>query len=123
MIEHCRECSEIGENITEAEFILWGKLLLPNALGPKCRYHAEQWLGGSSFLHLEDGYAVFDLRPLAGAGELLIADQSRDAHERFSIIAERLMEEGKMNDVVKVLQTIAHRAFLMWFNKILGEKQ
>jgi hypothetical protein len=52
--------------VTPAEFILWGKLLPPEALGPKCYDHAVKYLGHSVATRTEQ-YAVVDLRPLRAA--------------------------------------------------------
>lgn len=72
MLEFCRECRDEAHerngysqdwNPVPADFILWGKLLPPEALGPKCFYHAQEHLGWSAMYKIEQ-YAVFDLRKL-----------------------------------------------------------
>lgn len=45
-----------------AEFILWGKLIPPEALGPRCYDHAARHIGHWG-LAPNSGWAVFDLRP------------------------------------------------------------
>jgi hypothetical protein len=74
--ETCREwlddkCDRCNE---PAEFILWGKLIQPEGLGPRCYDHAAKWVGhsylsrklaGSNNLKLEA--AIIDLRPLREA--------------------------------------------------------
>ena len=48
-----------------AEFILWGKLLPAEALGPRCYDHAAKHVGaGSLFRPGHSGWALADLRPL-----------------------------------------------------------
>lgn len=79
--EGCREwvedkCDRCNE---PAEFVLWGKLLEPEALGPRCYDHAAKHVGhdmlsrrlrrdGSYTLKLEA--AIMDLRPLQRALEV-----------------------------------------------------
>lgn len=59
-----RRCGE------RADFVLWGKLFGPGALGPRCMAHASDRLGygpGSGKVGFEQAVqqnAVFDLRPL-----------------------------------------------------------
>lgn len=66
-MEYCRE--ELGEEHgyhrcdEPAEFILWGKLIKPEGLGPRCYDHAAQHVGHSA-LYPNSGWAVFDLRPV-----------------------------------------------------------
>lgn len=44
--EWCREDLPNGERCNQpAEFILWGKLLEPEALGPRCYDHAAEHVG------------------------------------------------------------------------------
>jgi hypothetical protein len=68
VLEHCRE--ELGppsfERCNErAEFILWGKLLPPEALGPRCYEHAAKHVGQRALG--DSGWAIFDLRGLIRA--------------------------------------------------------
>jgi hypothetical protein len=66
VIEWCRECRderEYGAPGVPAEFILWGKLLPPEALGPRCYSHAAKHLGHHGMSRI-DQYAVLDLRKL-----------------------------------------------------------
>lgn len=51
-----RKCGE------PAEFILWGKLIEPEGLGPRCYDHAAKHVGHPA-LGYHSGYAIFDLRP------------------------------------------------------------
>jgi len=72
--EGCRE--ELGAPTYDkcnkpAEFVLWGKLIEPEALGPRCYDHAAKHVGHgmlSRRLAGSDGYqleaAIMDLRPL-----------------------------------------------------------
>lgn len=68
--ESCRE--ELGAEANfrrcgkPAEFILWGKLIEPEALGPRCYDCAARHVGHQA-LAPSSGYAIFDLRPIAGA--------------------------------------------------------
>lgn len=59
----CRDCRDEAElNMTEsipvADFILWGKLFPAEALGPKCTFHAAEYINIAQV----DQYAVLDLR-------------------------------------------------------------
>lgn len=59
----CRDERSWRSPGVQAEFILWGKLLPPEALGPRCYEHALKHLGSGAMGQI-DQYAVFDLRPL-----------------------------------------------------------
>jgi len=57
-----------------ADFVLWGKLFKPEALGPRCYDHAAKHAGHGMLarrLHGSDGFqleaAILDLRPLRAA--------------------------------------------------------
>lgn len=67
--ERCRECRDESAwlaSVPLADFILWGKLLPPEAFGPRCTDHAVKWI--PHLLEHADQHAVFDLRPFrAGA--------------------------------------------------------
>ena len=72
-VERCRECRDEGEWLAPvplADFILWGKLLPPEAFGPRCTDHAVKWI--PHLLEHADQHAVFDLRPFR------LADQPED---------------------------------------------
>ena len=59
----------------QADYLLWGKLFPPEALGPRCYEHAAKVLGnGMSRL---DQYAVLDLRGLLRAHPRLAPKESR----------------------------------------------
>lgn len=64
-MEACRE--ELGRDYRKcgkpAEFILWGKLLKPEALGPRCYECAAKHVGHSA-LYANSGWAIFNLRPV-----------------------------------------------------------
>lgn len=66
----CRECRDerdvYDDPVPPAEFIIWGKLAPPEALGPKCYDHAVKHLG-HDMPGRSDQYAVVDLRPLRAA--------------------------------------------------------
>lgn len=65
--ESCREwVDETFDRCSRpAAAILWGKLFPPEALGPRCREHAETHLQGRSLPEaLREGWAIFDLRNL-----------------------------------------------------------
>lgn len=48
-----------------AEFILWGKLIPAEGLGPRCYDHAAKHIGaGNLFRPGKNGVAIADLRPL-----------------------------------------------------------
>jgi hypothetical protein len=67
-LEFCRECRDEGRDpIHHAEFILWGKLFPPEALGPRCYDHAEKHIGSRGMSQI-DQWAVFDLRPFVNRG-------------------------------------------------------
>jgi len=59
VVEWCRECRDEEVEIQPAEFILWGKLFPPEAMGPKCWDHAAKYIHS---MYRIDQYAVFDLR-------------------------------------------------------------
>ena len=64
--ETCREWppERLDRCNAPAEFILWGKLFPPEALGPRCYDHAYKHIGGAGMSQL-DQWAVYDLRPVA----------------------------------------------------------
>ncbi len=66
----CREWRDkapvFAKSVTPADFILWGKLFPPEALGPKCYEHAAKHIGYSGMSQI-DQYAVVDLRPIREA--------------------------------------------------------
>jgi hypothetical protein len=68
--EGCRE--ELGAEANydkcwaPAEFVLWGKLFPPEALGPRCYDHAAKHVGHAG-LSPNKHYALIDLRPLRAA--------------------------------------------------------
>ena len=47
-----------------AEYVLWGKLIPPEALGPRCYDHAAKHLGHQA-LGVGANYALINLRDLA----------------------------------------------------------
>jgi hypothetical protein len=67
--EPCREWVEKKANRCNApsDFILWGKLFPPEALGPRCYDHAYIHIGYGGISQI-DQWAVFDLRPFAALG-------------------------------------------------------
>jgi hypothetical protein len=73
LITSCRECRDefpvFSTSVPRAEFILWGKLLPPEALGPKCYDHAVKYLG-HHVGYRSSQYAVVDLRPVYAALEM-----------------------------------------------------
>lgn len=69
----CREVDEDGERCAApAEFILWGKLIPADGLGPRCYDHAAKHVG--AYALGDPSWAIADLRPLtrqlAGATEV-----------------------------------------------------
>lgn len=67
--ETCRE--ELGEPTftkcgAPAEFLLWGKLFPPEALGPRCYDHAAKHAGHSALGNPQ--WAILDLRNLERVG-------------------------------------------------------
>jgi hypothetical protein len=71
-LETCRACLDEQRDggdwgpAPAADFILWGKLLPPEHLGPRCYDHAREALGWAAMSRI-DQYAVFDLRPIRKA--------------------------------------------------------
>jgi hypothetical protein len=61
-LEHCRACRDERDEIVTADFILWGKLLPPEQMGPRCYDHTAGYLGYRAMSQI-DQWAVFDLRP------------------------------------------------------------
>lgn len=66
LITTCREWTDISVRCDQpAEFVLWGKLLPPTALGPRCYDHAvahTHWTMPAR----SDQWAVIDLRQIQG---------------------------------------------------------
>lgn len=62
----CREwLPEKGSNCWEpSEFVLWGKLIEPEGLGPRCGEHAAKHVGYNA-LAPNSGWALVNLRELA----------------------------------------------------------
>lgn len=48
-----------------AEFVLWGKLLPPESLGPRCYGHAAKHVGHGALG--DPAWAILDLRPILKA--------------------------------------------------------
>lgn len=64
ILETCREEDENYERCNApAEFILWGKLLPSDALGPRCYDHAAKHVGHGALG--DPAWAIFDLRRVA----------------------------------------------------------
>ena len=66
--EFCRRCRDEGPELIEpAAVILWGKLLPPEHLGPRCEFHAAEAIGWDALRPDRfEQWAGFDLRPLRG---------------------------------------------------------
>lgn len=65
--ESCREWDDesMSRCGAPADVILWGKLFPQDALGPRCREHAENHLNHRTLEEcLRQGWAIFDLRNL-----------------------------------------------------------
>jgi hypothetical protein len=66
----CRDCRDelpwLCEDVPLADFIFWGKLLPPEALGPKCYEHAAKHVGHAMLAGHGDRFnvAAVDLRPI-----------------------------------------------------------
>jgi hypothetical protein len=60
---HCREwCDDKVNYCNEpAEFLIWGKLIPPNGLGPRCYDHAAEHVGHRALGN--PSWAIVDLRP------------------------------------------------------------
>jgi hypothetical protein len=76
--EACREwVDEVANTCKErADFILWGKMFPPEALGPRCLTHAEShvgWRNISSASQISQ-WAIYDLRPIGRLHEKLNAE-------------------------------------------------
>jgi hypothetical protein len=97
--EWCREEDEHGDRCARrAEFLLWGKLFPPDALGPRCHEHAIKHTH-YSMPSRTDQWAVYDLRPGAA-----LADALREA------TAEALREAAGLLDSRRSMKGIASRA-------------
>ncbi len=57
----CREWVENDRCNAPAEFVLWGKLIDPEGLGPRCYDHAAKWVDHRGLG--DPSYAIIDLRP------------------------------------------------------------
>jgi len=69
LLPYCGEWVDVaGEPMrctARAEFILWGKLIPPDGLGPRCYDHAAKHIGHHGLTRPgKSGWAVADLRPL-----------------------------------------------------------
>jgi uncharacterized protein YuzE len=71
--ECCREC-RAEDKYERADYILWGKLLPKEALGPRCYDHAEKHVGHEAMSRI-DQWAVFDLRRCRAALAALRGEQ------------------------------------------------
>lgn len=60
----CREWLENDRCNAPAEYVLWGKLIDREGLGPRCYEHAEQWVSHHG-LAPRSGYALINLVELA----------------------------------------------------------
>jgi hypothetical protein len=58
--EKCDRCNE------PSEYVLWGKLIPADGLGPRCYDHAAKWVSASA-LAPNSGYALVDLAGLVEA--------------------------------------------------------
>lgn len=67
--EHIGGCREWVEEKSDkcwepAEYVLWGKLIPPDGLGPRCYEHARKWIDHNG-LRSRSGYALINLADLA----------------------------------------------------------
>lgn len=67
LITSCREWIGDSRCNAPAEFLLWGKLLPPEALGPRCYDHAAVHVGHAALG--DPTHAIADLRPILRALE------------------------------------------------------
>jgi hypothetical protein len=62
----CREYLDTDEGYVHcnahADFVLWGKLIKPDGLGPRCYDHAAKYVGDRALG--DPSWAIIDLRPL-----------------------------------------------------------
>jgi hypothetical protein len=120
--ESCREWVDQKMNYCSerAQFILWGKLFPPDALGPRCYDHAAVHLRGDMSAHNIEQTAVYDLRPvyrLQDCEPLMIerrqeqSDELRDA-VREALLTIQLWDEGSFQrgksdaDTIREIQRI-----------------
>ena len=65
LLPYCGEWVNDNRCNAPAEFILWGKLIPPDGLGPRCYDHAAKHIGHRGLTRPgKSGWAVADLRPL-----------------------------------------------------------
>ena len=80
VVECCREWidTDVGYDHCNkaAEFLLWGKLIKPEGLGPRCHEHAARHVGERALGSDLSNWAILDLRGLAR--EVRSADSSDD---------------------------------------------
>jgi hypothetical protein len=80
----CRECRDeapvFAKDVTAADFVLWGKLFPPEALGPRCYTHTAKYIGHVNMSRV-DQYAIVDLRPLRDALDAFRAAVKPDIFE------------------------------------------
>ncbi len=61
IVTGCREWVDNDRCNAPAEFVLWGKLIDPEGLGPRCYDHAAKWVDHRGLG--DPSYAILDLRP------------------------------------------------------------
>jgi hypothetical protein len=62
LVTTCREWVGVNRCNEPAEFLLWGKLIPDEGLGPRCYEHAALYIDYHG-LYPNSGYALVDLRP------------------------------------------------------------
>jgi hypothetical protein len=81
-ITPCREWLDTDDRYVHcnapAEFVLWGKMIPPKGLGPRCYEHAAKHVGDRALG--DPSWAIIDLRPLRAV--LASADSERITHGR-----------------------------------------
>lgn len=84
IIGGCRE--ELGAPTFDkcwapAEYVLWGKLLPPEALGPRCYDHAAKHVGHRA-LSVGANYALIHIGELAAAVEFAALERASQGQEK-----------------------------------------
>lgn len=91
VIGPCREWVEEKNNRCNAptEYVLWGKLIDPEGLGPRCYDHAAKWVGHYG-LYRGSGYALINLDDLFDAAS---APETQDPFAHFEVEQDALVNE------------------------------
>lgn len=108
----CREEMPNGDKCwAPAEFVIWGKLSAPQALGPRCYTHASKHVGDRALG--DPAWAIVDLRPLREATTSSRSDSATVGEWRR--IAEWDWVQVEPSVVLHAVATIENDADEEWY--------